>query len=126
MIQRRSIHIPGFAHKNPIPGASRVGNIVVSGVINGVEPGSGSPGEGLRRQCELMFQHMRSLVEAAGGTLDNIVKVNVWMADAAQRPVLNEVWCAVFPDPASRPARHTLPGAPSSGLLVQCDFMAVL
>lgn len=126
MTERRSLHIPGFQHRNPIPGASRVGNIVASGVINGVEPGTGVPGEGLRRQCELMFEHMRSLVHAAGGSMDRIVKVTVWMADPSQRDVLNDVWCAVFPDEASRPARHTQPAALGRGLLVQCDFLAVL
>ena len=123
---RQSIFIPGFQHKNPIPGASRVGNIVASGVINGVEPATGAPGATLARQCELMFEHMRTLVEGAGGGMDRIVKVNVWMADPAQREALNAVWCAVFPDPQSRPARHTLPGALGNGLLVQCDFLAVL
>lgn len=73
-----------------------------------------------------MFTHMKALVEAAGGAMDRIVKVNVWMADSTQREVLNEVWCTVFPDETSRPARHTHPGTPSSGLLVQCDFTAVL
>ena len=26
MVKRKSIHIEGFAHKNPIPAASRLGN----------------------------------------------------------------------------------------------------
>jgi len=123
---RRSVFIPGFQHKNPIPGASRVGNVVASGVINGVDPLTGAPATTLQRQCELMFEHMRALVEAAGGSLDHVVKVTVWMADASQRETLNAVWCTVFPDPQSRPARHTLATSMANGLLVQCDFLAVL
>jgi 2-iminobutanoate/2-iminopropanoate deaminase len=126
MTQRRSINIPGFAHKNPIPAASRVGNVVMSGVINGIDPATGEPGETLARQCELMFQHVTALVTQAGGHPDRIVKLTVWMADRSQRQALNAAWCAAFPDPESRPARHTLQAAMDGKLLVQCDFTAVL
>lgn len=125
-MRRRSIHIPGFVHKNPIPGASRIGKLLMSGVINGVDPASGRPPEDLRQQCDWMFVHMRSLVTAAGGSLDDVIKVTVWMHDRSQREALNEAWQAVFPDEHSRPARHTLPGQMEGGLLVQCDFVAVL
>ena len=35
---RRSIHIDEFAHQSPIPNASRIGNIIVSGLLRGVDP----------------------------------------------------------------------------------------
>ena len=35
---RRSIYIDEFAHKSPIPNASRVGNIIVSGLLRGIDP----------------------------------------------------------------------------------------
>ena len=38
MAQRDSIHINEFVHKNPIPNASRIANIVVSGAIMGRDP----------------------------------------------------------------------------------------
>ena len=38
---RRSIYIDEFAHKSPIPNASRIGNIIVSGLIRGVDPVTG-------------------------------------------------------------------------------------
>ncbi len=123
---RKSIHIPGFAHRNPIPAASRVGNVVISSVINGVDPATGRPGETLAKQCEFMFLHMQALVTAAGGSMDDIVKVTIWMNDRSQRDVLNQAWTTVFPDDASRPARHTQPAQLDGGLLIQCDFMAVL
>jgi hypothetical protein len=33
--RRKSIHIGGFKHVNPIPNACRIGNLVMSGVILG-------------------------------------------------------------------------------------------
>jgi len=43
-----------------------------------------------------------------------------------QRVALNAEWEKMFPDPASRPARHTLQLPADSRALVQCDFTAVI
>jgi 2-iminobutanoate/2-iminopropanoate deaminase len=69
---------------------------------------------------------MRSIMIEAGGTLDDIVKLNVWMTDRSQREAINGEWQKTFPDPASRPARQTMQGTLGPGILVQCDFMAIL
>lgn len=126
MAKRKSIYVEGFGHKNPIPAACRLGNIVTSGIIYGLDVVTGKPADGLQRQCALMFEHVRTIVEAAGGTLDDIVKLNVWMTDRSQRQAINDAWLAVFPDPETRPARQTMQGVLTPGILVQCDFLAVL
>lgn len=126
MVQRDSIYIDDFRHANPIPNASRIGNLVVSGVILGKDPETGAPPATLAAQCELMFRHLRSTIEAAGGTPDNIVKMTVWLKDPSDRQVLNEAWTKMFPDPESRPARHTQKDSSDNPYLIQCDFMAVL
>ena len=127
MARRKSIHIKEFKHANPIPACSRIGNIVMSGIINGVDPATGKVAATLEEQCAHMFQHMRRMVEAAGGSTDDIIKMNVWM-DRGKRDALNREWLKMFPDEHSRPARHThratLDG--EGGIQVQCDFMAVL
>ena len=66
-------------------------------------------------------------LEAAGGTPDNILRITFYVRDqAAGRAALNDEWVKMFPDPASRPARHTL-AAPGDGpSLVTCEFTAVL
>ena len=46
--------------------------------------------------------------------------------DRSQRPHVNQEWVKMFPDDASRPARHTMPLGPDSKALVSCDFAAVL
>ncbi len=126
MAQRRSIHIDEFVHKNPIPNASLIGDFVVSGAIMGRDPETDAPGATLADQCRLVFRHMRSTVEAAGGTTDNIIKVTVWLKDPSDRDALNAEWTAMFPDPESRPARHTQKDVSDSPYLLHCAFMAVL
>ena len=127
MDKRRSIEVSGVKHQNPIPAASRKGPFVVSGAISGADPASGTVPPDLDAQCAAMFANVRRLIEAAGGTPDDIVKMTVWISDRALRPTLNKYWVEMFPDPHSRPARHTV----ASGDLVppmqiQCDLLAVI
>ena len=126
MAQRDSIYIDEFVHKNPIPNASRIANIMVSGAIMGRDPETDAPGATLSDQCRLVFRHMRSTVEAAGGTPEHIIKVTVWLKDPSDREALNAEWIQMFPDPNSRPARLTQKDLTDIPYLIHCDFMAVL
>lgn len=126
MARRTSIYVEGFGHKNPIPAACRVGNVLMSGIVFGLDPATGKTAEGLDEQCRLMFGHIRAIMQAAGGSTDDIVKVTVWLADRNQREPVNREWLAMFPDPATRPARQAMGGALDGGKLVQCDFVAVM
>jgi enamine deaminase RidA (YjgF/YER057c/UK114 family) len=122
---RSSITIGGIAHRSPIPNASRIGNIIVSGLIRGFDPATGTLAATLEQQCAFMFLHMRQCAEAGGATVEDIVKVTVWMEKLARQPV-NDEWVKMFPDPGSRPARQIMEVAMEAGVLVQCDFMAVI
>jgi enamine deaminase RidA (YjgF/YER057c/UK114 family) len=127
MAKRQSINSPVARHENPIPNASRVGNIVMSSVIGGSNPGTRTLPSTLEQQVANVFAAIRGDVEAAGGTVDDIVKITFWVKDpASQRAALNEEWVKMFPDAAARPARHTLTLPPDSRALVQADFTAVL
>jgi 2-iminobutanoate/2-iminopropanoate deaminase len=127
MAKRKSINYPGYAHQNPIPNASRIGNILMSSVIGGSEPGTRSMPPDLAGQVVNIFKHIRLAVEAAGGTVDDIIKINFWMKQPSTgRAALNDEWVKMFPDETSRPARHTLVLGADSTHLVTCDVMAVI
>ena len=127
MDKRRSIEVSGVKHLNPIPAASRRGPFVASGAISGADPASGTVPADLDAQCRQMFDNVRRLIEAAGGTPDDIVKMTVWIADRALRPTLNKYWVEMFPDPHSRPARHTVAhGDFTAPMQIQCDLLAVI
>ena len=126
MAKRQSVNFPGFAHGNPIPNASRIGNIMMTSVISGVDPSTRKLPPDLDGQVANLFGHIRSAVEAAGGGPDNILKINFYMKDPATgRAALNGEWVKMFPDANSRPARHTLALGADSNALVTCDFTAV-
>jgi 2-iminobutanoate/2-iminopropanoate deaminase len=125
MAKRRSIEIAGFAHKNPIPAACRLGNMLMTGIITGTDPRTGKLADTLETQCANIFHHVRSIMAAAGGSTDDIIKMNVWMADRGRRDVLNAEWVKMFPDAHSRPARHTSQTALEGGQLIVADITAV-
>ena len=123
---RRSIYVEGFGHKNPIPAACRIGAMVYSGSIQGSDPATGQYGATLEEQSRLMFEQVRRIVDAAGGGVGDIIKITVWMKDRTRRAALNGPWLEMFPDPQSRPARHTMNADLDGGKLVECEFVAVL
>ena len=122
---RRSIYVDDIAHRSPIPNASRIGNIIMSGLIRGHDPATGKLAPALEQQCAFMFQHLRQTVEVGGATVDDIIKVTVWMKELTRKPV-NDEWVKMFPDPASRPARQVMEVPMEPGVLIQCDFVAVI
>jgi len=127
MDKRRSIDVAGAKHVNPIPSASRRGPFVASGAISGADPETGKVPDDLDEQCRLMFENVRRVMAAAGGSPDDIVKMTVWITDRALRPILNKHWIEIFPDPHSRPARHTVTSADfTAPMQIQCDLLAVL
>lgn len=127
MPKRESVNFPGFSHSNPIPNASRIGNIMMSSIIAGRDPASGEMPDDLAAQIVNIFAHMRSAMAAAGGSPDDIIKVNFWVRDPASgRTALNDEWVKMFPEETSRPARHTLALGGGGASQVTCDFTAVL
>jgi 2-iminobutanoate/2-iminopropanoate deaminase len=127
MEKRRSIDVAGAKHVNPIPSASRRGPFVVSGAISGADPQSGKVPDDLDEQCRQMFDNVRRVIAAAGGSPDDIIKMTVWITDRSLREIMNRHWVEMFPDPQSRPARHTLTSRDfAPPMQIQCDLMAVI
>ena len=127
MAKRKSINYPGFKHENPIPNASRIGNIMMSSIISGRDPETGKAPPEAEAQIVNIFRQIKLCVEAAGGSVDDIIKVNFWVRDPATgRKALNGEWSRMFPDEMSRPARHTLALPANAPNHVTCDFVAVI
>ena len=107
MSDRRAIHIDGLSHLTGIPVASRVGPLLMSSIIAPFNPGSRDVPDTVEEQYRNIFSHVGAMLDAAGATWDDIVKMNFWVPNAEARPALEAPWLEHFPDEASRPARHT-------------------
>ncbi|MBZ6226332.1 RidA family protein [Streptomyces olivaceus] len=125
---RRSVHLEDFSHENPVPAACRIGDLLVTGSVHG--GGRGSRAEDfppdLPEQTRVMFARVAALLKAEGGSLDDVAKFSIRIAEASGRQELNDQWRVLFPDPSSRPARQVTVGTTQPHILVQCEVLAVL
>jgi 2-iminobutanoate/2-iminopropanoate deaminase len=125
--KRQVLEVPGVGHGNaPIPMGVKIGSMVFSSGVMGQDPETHSLPPDPGRQTELMFQHVRTLVEAAGGTTDNIAHMTIFLKDNAHREHINREWLKMFPNEHDRPARHILLWELGGAMAVQCEIVAVL
>jgi 2-iminobutanoate/2-iminopropanoate deaminase len=124
---RRSIEVEGLGHGQlPIPAASRIGPFVATGGIRGVDVATGEMPADVALQTRLMFENLQRILAASACDPSQVLKMTIWIATPDARQCINEEWCKMFPDPGSRPARHILKGDLPSGMLVQCEALAVV
>jgi len=65
---------------------------------------------------------VRPLIEAAGCTLDDVVKVNAYLADLGDFPAYNEVYVEFFTQPY--PARTSVQAGLPPGVLIEIEAIA--
>lgn len=124
---RRSINVPGLAHgSQPVPVASRVGDVVATGGVFGADPRHGDLPDDPDQQVRNVFTNIRRVLAAADADVSDIVKITVYVSDRALRGTINEEWGQMFPDPDDRPARHVLVHDLPGRIRVQCDVLAVV
>ena len=113
MTTRQTIQSPDApAAIGPYSQAIRVGNIVyMSGQI-GLDPRTGQLVEGLEAQAHQVFKNLRAVAAAAGGTLDDIVKVSVLMIDLGAFAKVNEIMASYFTTPYPARATYQVAGLP--------------
>jgi 2-iminobutanoate/2-iminopropanoate deaminase len=122
----RSIEVAGLAHNAPIPVGARVANLLCSSAISGKDPVTGQlPGDAAT-QAMHAFGNLKRFLEAGGATLDDVVKLTVYVKDDSVREHINAHWLACYPDAERRPARHIAVYHLQHGMWLQLETMAVV
>jgi reactive intermediate/imine deaminase len=123
--QREVLKVPGAVQGLPFSPAVRVGPIIyLSGQIgNRIGTRELVPG-GVAVETRQTLENIRTVLEAAGSSLDRVVKCTVFLADIGEYGAMNEVYASFFPkDP---PARSTVAGSGLAlGARVEIECMAV-
>lgn len=126
MIVRRSISAPDIPeHVNPIPAATRIGNLLFSSAVGGEDPETHELPADKEAQIANVFSTIRAIMREAGGSPENIGKLSVYVADRDDRKLINPHWLEMFPDENSRPVRHTSAKSLPPGRHIQVEFIAV-
>ena len=126
MAKRKVIEIQGLAHQAPIPMGAKIGNVVYSSAISGIEPQTKSPPQDPDKQAEALFRNIRTFMKQAGGTPDDIIRMAVYLKEESYREAINKEWVKMFPDEHSRPARHAIKIELRGEVLFQIELVAVL
>lgn len=105
--------------------AVKVGDTVyLSGQI-GLDPSSMQMLEGIDAQIERVFENLKAVAEAAGGTLSDVVKLNVFLTDLGNFAKVNDAMARYFSEPF--PARAAIGvAALPRGALVEADGVMAL
>jgi len=104
--------------------AMRVGDTVyLSGQI-GLDPQSMELVLGVEAQIEQVFKNLRAVCEAAGGSLADIVKLNVYLTDLTHFAKVNEAMNRFFSEPYPARAAVGVRELPR-GALVEADAVMV-
>jgi 2-iminobutanoate/2-iminopropanoate deaminase len=105
--------------------AIRAGDFLFIAGQGAADPQTGKlvPG-GIREQTRQALENVKAIVEAAGGSMRDIVKVTVVLDRIEDFDDMNEVYQTFFPE--SPPARATFQGRIGNGLLIEIDAIAYI
>ena len=91
----------------PYSQAIRAGSLLfVSGQIP-LDPATGAMVDGdVAAQTHRVFANLKAILEAAGASLDNVVRSTVYLADMNDFAVVNGVYGTYFSSPAPSPSKR--------------------
>lgn len=107
-MELKKVHTDGAPEAiGPYSQAIIVGNLVFTAGQTPLDPATMKLVEGdVAAQTARALDSIRAVLEAAGTSLDNVVKTTVFLKDMNDFPAMNEVYARYFGD--HRPARSTV------------------
>jgi enamine deaminase RidA (YjgF/YER057c/UK114 family) len=100
--------------------------VLMSGMTAGGPDGKPIGGDSMEAQARAVFTKIRHLVEAAGATMDDIVKMTVYVTDMSKRPEIGKVRSEVFPRAKPCSTLVEVKSLAGPGLLIEVDATAII
>jgi 2-iminobutanoate/2-iminopropanoate deaminase len=110
--------------KAPYSPVVRSGDHVYTAGQVGFDPSGTLVVGGIAEQTRQTLANLQACLLAAGCTLDDVVKVNVFLVDLADFDAFNEVYRAAFAEPY--PVRTTVQAGLPGGIRVEIEAIARL
>ena len=120
---RQALMIEGAA----VPGGQYSHAVVANGFVfvsgqGPKDPVTGQMPDGFAEQVRQTLINLKTILEGAGSSLDDVVKINCYLSDVTRFAEWNTIYTEFFP--AAPPARTTV-GCQLNGILVEVDCIAV-
>ena len=78
----------------------------------------------IEEETVLTLSHVKKIIEAAGGSIDDVVKCTVHLSDINDFEKYNAIYASFFP--GIKPARTTVQSVLSDGIKIEIDAVAKL
>ena len=123
---KEAIHSPDApAAIGPYSQAIRVGQTVyLSGQI-GLDPKTMTIVDGIDAQAHQVFRNLRAVATAAGGSLDDVVKLSILMVDLGDFAKVNDIMAGYFAKPYPARATYQVAALPR-GALIEVEATVVV
>jgi len=113
--------------KPPVPYSNcvRAGDFLFIAGQVGVDPANGKlKGSSIKEQTEQALMNMTTVLEAAGSSMEHVVKTTVFIADFGDFEKMNKVYARFFP--VDQPARSTVQVVLYDGFKVEIEAVAII
>ena len=124
--QRSHSHALGPRRRRSLLARDQAGGLIFTAGQIALDPASGKMvGETIEEQTRRVLENLKAVLEAAGSSMDKVVKTTVFITNMAEFGRMNAVYAEYFP--SNPPARSTLPMAslPLGGLVeIECVALA--
>ncbi len=106
----------------------KAGDFVFTAGQAGVDPATGKLVEGgIAEQTRQTLKNIQAILEAAGTSMDRVVKCGVFLQDMGDFQAMNAVYAEFFPPDKNPPARTTVQAARLPlGALIEIDAVALI
>jgi 2-iminobutanoate/2-iminopropanoate deaminase len=124
-VKKQVVESPRVPRIGPYSQAIRVGDLLFTAGQPGIDPKTGTVvGPGFETQARQAFENLRAVLEDAGSSMEQVVRVTCFMADPSAFAMLNALFGEYFP--SAPPVRSTPVVALPKGLLFSIDAIAVV
>jgi 2-iminobutanoate/2-iminopropanoate deaminase len=124
-VKKEIVSIPGVTQVKHLSRAVKFGNMVyVAGTAGRPLTGGQMPTD-ITGQTKIALENIKTLLEAAGTSMANVLKTTCYLADIIDKPAFNEVYITYFPkDPPARACFAV--GDLSEGVKVEIEAIACI
>jgi reactive intermediate/imine deaminase len=115
-MDRKTIHTDKApAAIGPYSQAIRAGHTVYLSGQLGLDPATGNLRDGIEAQTRQVLDNMQAVATAAGGSLDDIVKLTLLLLDMNDFAKVNEIMAVRFKQPFPARATYQVAALPKGG-----------
>ncbi|MBV9322547.1 MAG: hypothetical protein JO352_02020 [Chloroflexi bacterium] len=109
----------------PFNQAIRLGNLIFTSGQAGRNRDTGKMGD-IREQTDWALRNISNILQAAGASLDDVVKTTVYLKDGADSNVMSEEYAGHFRDPLPARSSVVVTRLKNADMLIEIEAIAVV